>query len=325
MIDHRYFINKFPKIELSYDTILHKKVQANIYILIPNGIKVFAWFTYYKNQNICVIMHLNKYNLIIKVEETVLSFDKKLSYGTIIYGTYFTHNNVKYITCEDIYYYKGNYVYDNGNSNGNSNDNGNSNSNGNETGQYIERLKLLKNIFDSELRQISYTKNFVVLGLPFITNSLKDAFSNITILPYSVKGVLCRDSNKQKEIGIILNKEVKQTETIFKIKADIEADIYNLYCFNDFYNMACIPDYKTSVMMNKHFRYIKENAKLDALEESDDEEEFENISEDKFVNLKKIVYMKCMYMKKFRKWKPVECVNFGEKLLTKREIYGLER
>ena len=28
-------------------------------------------------------MHLNKYNNIIKVEETVLSFDRKLSYGTI--------------------------------------------------------------------------------------------------------------------------------------------------------------------------------------------------------------------------------------------------
>ena len=310
MIDHRYFINKFPKIELSYDNILHKKVQANVYILIPNGIKVFAWFTYYKNQNICVIMHLNKYNLITKVEETVLSFDKKLSYGTIIYGTYFTHNNMRCITCEDIYYYKGNYVYDNGD------------------GKYIERLKILKNIFDSELRQLSYTKNFAVLGLPYITNSLKDAFNNIRLLPYSVKGVLCRDSNKQKELGIILNKEVRLSETIFKVKADIEADIYNLYCKDnrdDFYNMACIPDYKTSVMMNNHFRFIKENAKLDALEESDDEEEFENISEDKFVNLKKIMYMKCVYMKKFRKWKPVECVDFGENLLTKREIYGLER
>ena len=310
MIDHRYFINKFPKIELSYDTILHKKVQSNLYILIPNGINVFAWFTYYKNQNICVIMHLNKYNLITKVEETVLSFDKKLSYGTIIYGTYFNHNNTRYITCEDIYYYKGTYVYDNGD------------------GQYIERLKILKTIFDSELRQISYTKKFVIMGLPYITNSLKDAFNNIKLLPYRVKGVLCRDFNKQKEIGIILNKEVKQAETIFKIKAGIEADIYNLYCNdnrNDFYNIACIPDYKTSVMMNNHFRIIKENANLDTLEESDDEEEFENISEDKFVNLKKILYMKCIYIKKFRKWKPVECVNFGDKLLTKREIYGLER
>ena len=30
--------------------------------------------------------------------------------------------------------------------------------------------------------------------------------------------------------------------------------------------------------------------------------------------------MKCIYMKKFRKWKPIELVQFGEKLLTKNEI-----
>jgi hypothetical protein len=58
---------------------------------------------------------------------------------------------------------------------------------------------------------------------------------------------------------------------------------------------------------------------------SDDEEEFENINDDKFVNLKKIVYMKCVYMKKFNKWKPIEQVQFGEKLLTKREILELEK
>ena len=57
---------------------------------------------------------------------------------------------------------------------------------------------------------------------------------------------------------------------------------------------------------------------------SDDEEEFENINKDKFVNLKKIVYMKCIYMKKFKKWKPIEVVEFGHKLLSKREIEQLE-
>ena len=77
--------------------------------------------------------------------------------------------------------------------------------------------------------------------------------------------------------------------------------------------------------MNKLFRTIKENYKLDSLEESDSEEEFENINEDKFVNLQKIVYMKCLYMKKFKKWKPIEIVDFGMKLLTKNEIYGLEK
>ena len=40
-------------------------------------------------------------------------------------------------------------------------------------------------------------------------------------------------------------------------------------------------------MMNSLFRTIKENDNLDLLEESDDDEEFENIQIDKFVNLEK--------------------------------------
>ena len=40
------------------------------------------------------------------------------------------------------------------------------------------------------------------------------------------------------------------------------------------YKVACIPNYKTSMMMNALFRNIKENRNLDLLEESDDEEEF---------------------------------------------------
>ena len=37
---------------------------------------------------------------------------------------------------------------------------------------------------------------------------------------------------------------------------------------------------------------------LDALEESDDEEEFENVSLDKFVDLDKKYVMKCLYLSK---------------------------
>jgi len=315
MLDKRYFINKFPKIELSYETILHKKVQSDLYMLIPTGIKVFAWFTYYKNRNLCVILHLNKHNNIINVEETVLSYDKKLSYGTIIYGTYFLHNNMRYITCEDIYYYKGKNVYDIIN---------------NDKSTYIDRLKLMKNIFDHELRQLAYNSKFTIFGLPYFTNSLKDAFAKISLLPYHIKNVLCRNFNNNIINGIILNKNnnISDKECIFKITADIYADIYHLYCKDsnyDYYNLACIPDYKTSILMNSLFRTIKENRNLDLLEESDDEEEFENINKDKFVNLKKVIYMKCIYIKKFRKWKPIEEVKFGEKLLLKREIIELEK
>lgn len=73
--------------------------------------------------------------------------------------------------------------------------------------------------------------------------------------------------------------------------------------------IASIPDYKTSVMMNALFRNIKENRSLDALEESDDEDEFENTNVDKFVDLTKKIKMKCIFNYKFKKWTPIECVD----------------
>ena len=73
--------------------------------------------------------------------------------------------------------------------------------------------------------------------------------------------------------------------------------------------IASIPDYKTSVMMNSLFRNIKENKSLDALEESDDEDEFENVNLDKFVDLSKKIKMKCVYNYKFKKWTPIARMN----------------
>ena len=43
--------------------------------------------------------------------------------------------------------------------------------------------------------------------------------------------------------------------------------------------------------MNSIFRNIKENRNLDLLEESDDEDEFENINLDKYLLNKKIMKM----------------------------------
>ena len=91
------------------------------------------------------------------------------------------------------------------------------------------------------------------------------------------------------------------------IKPDIQNDIYHLYNLdNEYDSIACIPDYKTSVMMNKLFRNIKENYDLDALEESDDEDEFENPNIDKFVNLEKSYKMICNLNTKFKKWVPIK-------------------
>jgi len=59
-------------------------------------------------------------------------------------------------------------------------------------------------------------------------------------------------------------------------------------------------------MLNSLFRNIKENRDLDTLEESDEEEEFENSNIDKFVYLERSYKMICNYNKKFKKWIPIK-------------------
>jgi len=93
---------------------------------------------------------------------------------------------------------------------------------------------------------------------------------------------------------------------VFTVKPDLQNDIYHLYEDDDKYHaVALIPDYNTSVMMNKLFRNIKENANLDTLEESDDEDEFEDERDEQFVFLDKTYKMVCAYNYKFKKWAPL--------------------
>ena len=98
---------------------------------------------------------------------------------------------------------------------------------------------------------------------------------------------------------------IQEKTKVFLVKPDIKNDIYHLYLDNKYIDVACIPDYKTSVFMNKLFRTIKENTNLDLLEESDCEEEFENINVSKFVNLEISHIIECIYNKKFKKWIPI--------------------
>ena len=118
---------------------------------------------------------------------------------------------------------------------------------------------------------------------------------------YNDKPLSYNEPTKQKITSNEIYKE-------FFIKPDLQNDIYYLYQ-NSTTNfeviskeIAHIPDYKTSVLMNKLFRNIKENSNLDSLEESDEEDEFENIQIDKFVDLNKIIKMRCIFNYKFKKW-----------------------
>ena len=143
----------------------------------------------------------------------------------------------------------------------------------------------MKNVFKNFIFQKGYTKNDIIFGLPIIDKSRSNLEKNIQNLPYDI---YCVQHRMLFRNSPFLNERVdfkRNITAIFLVKPQIEDDIYSLYC-NDgdnlvYHSIACINDYKTSVLMNSLFRKIKENADLDKLEESDDGDEFQNVSNDK--------------------------------------------
>ena len=68
--DKQLLLEQFPSLELSYECVLHKKVFADLYMLIPNGQKAFVWFTAWGNQHVCLVLFVNDNHFIydIKIE-----------------------------------------------------------------------------------------------------------------------------------------------------------------------------------------------------------------------------------------------------------------
>lgn len=310
MIINKYnktnLLNRLPNLKLSYDNI-HKKVSSDLYVIIPKGIKHLVWFTYFKDKRVCIFIEINKAgqkeinNLFIVPQ----CFDKKLVLGTIFYGTLFNINNNKYYSIENIHYYKGKNIENNNEKN---------------------KLSLIKNILEKELKSTILTNNGICMALPIIQTTYSSCMEISNLLPYSVYCIQQRNlHSNDNNYCSTLYKAIDSSSDIktFMVKPRIQNDIYDLYYYNngniECFDIAYIPDYKTSIMMNNIFRTIKENVNLDALEESDDEDEFENINDDKFVNLNKCVKMECAYNKKFRKYVPLKIIE-SSKICNKREL-----
>ena len=123
-------------------------------------------------------------------------------------------------------------------------------------------------------------------------------------------------------------------QATFIIRPNIQNDIYELFvlpsssssrggggsrCEPIFHNFAHISGFKTSVMMNRLFRNITENERLDTMEESEDEAEFENTEPDKYVTLNKEYIMVCRFNKRFCRWVPIEVVTRGD-IITEQQV-----
>ena len=302
-------MNDFPSIKLSYGTTIHKKVfNANIIMAIPTGNKYYAWFTTYQHHNVCLLIELSNNSQIFNTTICPASFTDKLSYGTVLYGTLFHFNQQRCFSVEDMFYYKGTNI---------------------ESYSYLQKLTTMKQMFANELPMNSaLTPQSVLFGLPLMDIHFKNVLTTIPTLPYKSKVIQFKlfKTNQTFNMNYIkprteyLEKSIlgsssflsNSSSAVFKVMADIKTDIYQLFTLDNgeytFYDIACVPSYTTSVMLNKLFRNIKENNNLDALEESDDEIEFENNNEDRFVYLDKSYLMKCEYNNKFKKWIPIQVV-----------------
>jgi len=298
------------KIELSYEKIIHKKVyNCNIIVAIPEGITCFLWFHTYKNQNVCYMLEMDEYKKIKNISIIVTSFKDKLSYGTILYGTFFKYKNNNCFTIENIYYYKGKK----------------------QDIMYFKKLEIIQNMLQNEISLFSLCPNFVIIGLPLMNfeNNFNQILNEIELLPYKIKTIQFHTKYNSIENMVYFksNKNNKFKKAIFKVIPDLQNDIYHLYTYDNgqfsFFDFALIPDYKTSIWMNSLFRNIKENNNLDSLEESDSEDEFENPKQDKFVYLDRSYYILCQYNLKFKKWIPTCLLNKKEKVTSIHQINNI--
>jgi len=59
--EQNLLLRSFPNIELSYETMVHKKVyNSNYVVAFPEGQKFFAWFNTFKTQYVCVLLEISE-------------------------------------------------------------------------------------------------------------------------------------------------------------------------------------------------------------------------------------------------------------------------
>ena len=283
----------FPDVKLSYENNIYKKVynKFHYYSAIPYGTKYFVWFKTFYNKNNIYVMELNpRKKSILNIVKYSGCFSDKLCIkdGTLVYGTMIKQSGLSLFSIEDIFYAFGKNI---------------SNTNN------LNKLTVINEILSNHLTQISFSKNNIIFGLPLMTDNSDHISNMIYNSPYKIWSIKYKNLYNNKVYYEKIN--TFNVYANFIIKADVRPDIYNLYILKHhklvYYNKSIVSNYKNSVKMNCIFRNIKENNNLDLLEESDDEEEFEDISINKFMNnVEKL--MKCKYHSKFKLWEPIDII-----------------
>lgn len=301
--DQTELMKRFPAVELSYETV-HKKVseEYDVALAIPYGKKSFLWCTHWRDQDVCLLLELGRDRKVVSMQLFLEDVPHPWVYGTVLYGVLVERQFV----VEDVLQCRGILLHKQ---------------------PFGERLVFFREMMEDD----AWTQQLIWLPCmwnlaaapltkppPYVVHHVQ--YRSLTqIVPY-----MNLDPNSQAApklpTGVVVEEKAPRCDfkkpqykkpTVFYVKADMQFDIYRLYVSDrtTYYGLAYIPNYKTSVLMNGLFRKIRENDNLDLLEESDDEDDFQDVNPMKYVNLEKCVKMECVFHPKFKRWIPLRIVD----------------
>jgi hypothetical protein len=337
-------MQRFPSFELSYETHPHKKVspEYNVCMAIPVGRKCFAWFTFNGDQNTCFFIELNREKKACKISVSSAPISTELATGTLLYGT-LLENERPIFLADDIFYFCGiptrNLLF--------------SEKLGfldiffrkhlpDMTDAHIglpmiwpiyqkNEYECMYEIPDKWSTALPYNVHHIqyrclTVAAPFF-NAMPSrklagatAFGSSSVYSRSDDWSVGIRPQMSPHVRMEPHKSQYKMLTVFIVMADFQFDVYHLFAYGrnkelTYCGVAYITNYKASCYMNGIFRKIRENANLDAIEESDDEDDFQDIYCDKYVDLKKQVQMECRWNMRFKKWEPLRKLDGSHKIV----------
>lgn len=302
-------VKKIPKVELSYEEKVDKKVHSDLCFALPYGIKSLFWFTYVEGEYLCISIPLNGTRVLLndaKIE--TCCFNDALCYGngTLCLGTKINKTNV--VVVYDIFYYKNiQYFSDD---------------------HYSKKLQILQMLLSDISNNVVISQQLTFF-LPQFANNFtqlyeKTRHNNFTIYCCMFVDLYVK-RNTQGNVfkSYLFNNKNNVYEKIFYLKQsnNLLFDMYDLYIYSKeglkYYDKAHVNTLQMSYSLNKHFNNYSYIDNLDYIEESEDEEETccidDNNSNNGVKNANKTIdkngiYVKCFYNKYLKLWEPNELI-----------------
>lgn len=325
--------------KISYEINTYKKVSASGFYIIPRGKKCIVWLTVYKGAQEAIFFDVDprdhskiKFVSIRAIHPSQqFHFNDFQGSGTVLYGTLFTHgpDQQQFFAVENIHVYE-NACVDHLN--------------------VVQKDELLYTLFSkpgssSGTHARVHAQTQVLFGVAVKCGTYAEALkvaNTPSIVPYSVYAIQGRFhtqtdnkyyQNCQSQTGGGDNKYPQGGDKrplkplyadsntfpqggggkLFMVSPQFRVDMYTLRC--PITNVvepdpAHVGDYKTSVLLNSIFRTVRENASLDAAEESEDEEVFQASQQ---MHIEGYISssspperaMICTYNYKFKRWVPL--------------------